>query len=78
MSDNRTNSSGDQGRIDLSQDDERRNWTEKLGVTEDELKGAVREVGDSSDKVKDYLQVKAFIKHLRDYVKRRKNRPGPA
>lgn len=77
MTEKRTNWSGDHGRIDLSREDERRNWTKRLGVTDDELKNAVREAGESSDKVRDYLQVKAFIKRLRDYVKRRKSRPGP-
>jgi len=62
----------DRARINLSQDYERRDWARTLGVTEDELKHAVHAAGDSADKVKDYLQMKYFIRRLEDYVKQRK------
>ena len=64
-------------RIDLSRDYERRNWAESFGVTEDELKHAVHAAGDAADKVRDYLQMRYFIKRLEDYVKHRKP-PSPA
>lgn len=64
-------------RIDLSQDYDRRDWATSLGVTEEELKHAVHAAGDSADKVRDYLQMKYFIKRLEDYVKHRKP-PSPA
>lgn len=66
-----------QSRINLSQDYERRDWAKTFGVTEDELKHAVHAAGDSADKVRDYLQMKYFIKRLEDYVKQRK-RPSVA
>jgi len=75
MSDDRINGEvRDHPRIDIDQDSERRNWARRLGVTEDELKDAVRTTGDSAAKVRDYLQVKDFIGRLKDYVKRRKGR----
>ena len=67
----------DKARINLSQDYERRDWARTFGVTEDELKHAVDAAGDSADKVRDYLQMKYFIKRLEDYVKQRK-RPSVA
>lgn len=62
----------DKARINLSQDYDRRDWCKTFGVTEDELKHAVHAAGDSADKVRDYLQMKYFIKRLEDYVKNRK------
>ncbi len=62
----------DKARIDLSQDYERRDWAKSFGVTEDELRHAVHAAGDSADKVRDYLQMKYFIKRLEDYVKHRR------
>ena len=74
MSDDRTNREArDHARIDINQDSERRDWAKSFGITEDELKDAVRTTGDSADKVRDYLQVKNFIRRLRDYVKRHKH-----
>ena len=61
----------EKGHIDLTQDRARRDWAQSLGVTEDELKEAVRATGDSADKVRDYLKVKAFMNRLRDYVRDR-------
>ena len=75
MSDDRTNRDvREHARIDINQDSERREWAKSLGVTEDELKDAVRTTGDSAAKVRDYLQVKNFISRLKDYVKRRRGR----
>lgn len=56
MADDKTNVGGaDRARISLAQDYEVRDWTEALGVTEDELRAAVDAVGNSADKVRDYL-----------------------
>jgi uncharacterized protein DUF3606 len=79
MSDDLTNrGQGDKARINLSQDYERRDWAKSLGVTEDELKDAVHTAGDSAAKVRDYLQVKNFMKKLRDYVKQHRKPPSHA
>lgn len=46
----------DRTRINLSEDYEVRDWTKSLGVSEDELREAVDAVGNSADKVREYLQ----------------------
>jgi Protein of unknown function (DUF3606) len=75
MSDDVTNrETRDRARIDINQDSERRDWAKRLGVTEDELKDAVRTTGDSEPKVRNYLQVKNFIGRLKDYVMRHRHR----
>jgi len=45
----------DRNRIDLDQDYELRYWTRELGVTEEELKQAVRAAGTQIDTVRRYL-----------------------
>lgn len=56
MSDDKTNRGpSDRARIDLNQDYERRNWAKSLGVDEHELRSAVNAVGDSAEKVREYL-----------------------
>jgi hypothetical protein len=57
MSDDK-NSTGspDRDRISLSEEYEIRDWTKSLGVTEDELREAVDAVGNSADKVRQYLK----------------------
>jgi hypothetical protein len=56
MSDDRTNrGSPDRDRIDLNDPDEVRNWTKSLGVTEDQLREAVRTVGSQAAKVREHL-----------------------
>jgi hypothetical protein len=56
MSDDKQKSGGqDRERINVNQDYELRDWSQKFGVTQDEIKAAVRAVGDQADKVKDYL-----------------------
>lgn len=61
-------------RINLDEDHERHEWAQRLGVTEDELKDAVRAAGESPNKVRDYLNVKGFMRRLKEYAKRRKAR----
>lgn len=46
----------DRDRISLSEEYEIRDWTRSLGVSEDELREAVDAVGNSVDKVRDYLK----------------------
>ena len=45
----------DRNRIDLDQDYELRYWTRELGVTEQELKQAVRAAGTQIETVRRYL-----------------------
>lgn len=52
MSDDKSNRGGqDRKRINVNQDHELRDWSKELGVTPDELKKAVADVGDNADKV---------------------------
>jgi hypothetical protein len=56
MSDNKSNRGApDRDRIDLSDEDEVRNWTKSLGVSKEELQRAVQAAGDRADKVREYL-----------------------
>jgi len=45
----------DRTRINLNESYEVRDWTESLGVTEEELRKAVAEVGDQADAVRVHL-----------------------
>ncbi|KGO93632.1 DUF3606 domain-containing protein [Flavobacterium subsaxonicum] len=58
MSDNKSNTgSPDRDRISTSEDYEVRYWSEKFGVSKDELINAVKESGSNSpDKVETYLK----------------------
>ena len=47
----------DRDRISLGEDYEIRDWTEALGVSEAQLREAVDAVGNSADKVRDYLKL---------------------
>jgi uncharacterized protein DUF3606 len=78
MSDDTTNrGTGDRARINVSQDYERRDWAKRFGVTEDELRLAVHNVGDRADKVREYLKHRTQRKgphragHLRQPKRRR-------
>lgn len=42
--------------ISLKEPHEVRSWTESLGVTEQQLKAAVAAVGNSAEKVREYLR----------------------
>ena len=56
MSDDKQKSGGnDRKMIALGEEYEIRDWTKSLGCTEAELREAVRAVGSSADKVKEYL-----------------------
>ena len=57
MSDDKTQRGGqDRKRINVNQEHELRDWSKKFGVTPDELKKAVADVGDRSDKVEARLK----------------------
>lgn len=57
MSDDKSKrGSADRSRINLDEDYEVRDWTEALGVSKEELSAAVAAVGDSADKVRQYLK----------------------
>jgi len=47
----------DRARINLSENYEVTYWTEALGVSEDDLREAVAQVGNSAEKVRIYLGV---------------------
>ena len=57
MADDKTQSGGsDRKRINQNQDFELRDWSERLNTTPEKLKEAIRAVGDSADKVREYLK----------------------
>lgn len=55
MSDDKTQVVQDRNLISLSEHYEVRDWTNSLGVTEMELREAMAVVGNSADKVREYL-----------------------
>ena len=55
MSDNTNDIVHDRNFINLNERYEVRDWTNSLGVTEMELREAVAAVGNSADKVREYL-----------------------
>ncbi len=57
MSDDTTKSGGqDRTRINLSEDYEVRDWSRKFGVTPDELRAAVKAVGNDAAAVEAHLK----------------------
>jgi len=59
MSDNKQAIGGqDRKRINVNEDYELRDWSKKFGVTPDELRAAVKAVGDQADKVEEHLKRK--------------------
>lgn len=57
MSDDKNNrGSQDRSRINTSEDYELDYWTAKFGVSRDELRNAVDQVGSSADAVEEYLK----------------------
>ena len=59
MSDDKTRSGGqDRKRINTSEDYEVRDWSKKFGVTPDELKAAVKAVGNEAAAVEAHLKGK--------------------
>ncbi|KRC25590.1 DUF3606 domain-containing protein [Acidovorax sp. Root219] len=57
MSDDKTKTGGqDRTRISLTEDYEVRDWAKKFGVTVDELKAAVKAVGNDAKAVEAHLK----------------------
>jgi uncharacterized protein DUF3606 len=57
MPDNTQKSGGqDRKRININQDYELQDWSDKFGVTKERLKEAVEAVGDSAKQVEKYLK----------------------
>lgn len=57
MADDKNKSgSPDRDRINMSEDYEVRDWTQSLGVSKERLQEAVDAVGNSADKVRNFLQ----------------------
>ena len=56
MADDKSNrGSPDRDRIDVDDPDELRNWSKSLNKTPDEIKDAVRVVGNSATKVREHF-----------------------
>ncbi len=55
MPDDKSKTGQDRQRISLSEDHEVRSWTESLGVTEAQLRAAVKAVGNQADDVRRHL-----------------------
>lgn len=58
MSDDPKKTGHDRKLISLEEPHEVRSWTESLGVTEMELRAAVAAVGNSAERVREYLRKK--------------------
>jgi len=57
MADSKTDvGSPDRDRISLSEHYEVRDWAKSFGVSEERLREAVQAVGNSADKVREYLK----------------------
>ena len=56
MSDNKQETALDRKLVSLDEDYERRDWAKSLGTTEEKLMAAVQAVGNSADKVREYLR----------------------
>jgi uncharacterized protein DUF3606 len=56
MSDDKTNrGAADRSRIDVDEDYELHDWSKRLGVSPEELKKAVQQVGTSAEAVRKHL-----------------------
>jgi hypothetical protein len=58
MSDDKSKTVQDRKLISLNEDYEVRDWCKALGTTPEKLKAAVAAVGNSADKVREYLKSK--------------------
>lgn len=56
MADDPKKTGNDRKLISLSEDYEVRDWTKSLGCSEKELREAVSKVGNSAEKVREYLK----------------------
>jgi hypothetical protein len=58
MSDDKSKTGADRRFISLEQSHELRDWTQSLGCTEQQLRDAVKAVGNSAEAVRAYLAKK--------------------
>jgi len=58
MTENTKQTGLDRKLISLEEDYERRDWAKSLGCTEEQLRAAVKAVGNSAEKVREYLSGK--------------------
>lgn len=58
MADNTTKTGLDRQLVSLTEDYEIRDWTKSFGCTEEQLRAAVKAVGNSAEKVREYLSKK--------------------
>jgi len=59
MPDDKSKAGGqDRRRINVDEDYELRDWSKKFGVTQEELKAAVRSVGDQASAVEKHLKAR--------------------
>jgi len=58
MSDDKSKTGQDRKLISLTEDYEVRDWCKSLGCTEAELRAAVKAVGNSAEKVREFLKKK--------------------
>ena len=58
MSDNPAKTGLDRQLVSLEEDYEVRDWMKSFGCTEEELRAAVKAVGNSADKVREHLAKK--------------------
>ena len=65
MPDDTSKITSDRRRISLEQDYEVRDWAQSLGCTPEQLRGAVKAVGNSADKVREYLSAKRDSRAVR-------------
>jgi hypothetical protein len=56
----------DRKRVNVNEDYELRDWAKKFGVTPDELKKAVADVGDNAEKVEERLKGRKAAKRAGD------------
>jgi hypothetical protein len=60
MADDKSKPGGrDRSRININEDYELRDWSKKFGVSAEQLKSAVKAVGDNAKAVEDHLKGKA-------------------
>jgi hypothetical protein len=52
----------DRKRIDVTQEHELRDWSKKFGVSQDQLKDAVRAVGDRAEAVEKHLRTSPSVR----------------
>ena len=62
--DTRNRGQGDRDRIDVSQEQECRYWSEKFGVSAEKIKDAVKDVGPMAKNVERYLRDDAEIPRI--------------